>query len=237
MTHPPLAAAVPDATSPRSVRTTRWPSAAKKYAARHPMIPAPITTTSADRVMGCEFRRGRESYLGNLWNAARERTLEITGATSPVAITRLEAISMGTSEEQALRARLLRLEQRLVMFSVIWVFTLVVVLLVGPWLPRAATQPQVIRTPALEIVDAGGRVRATLDAVNSKPSLGLFGGDGRRRGGLTVGIGGAPEFALVDPQGRPRISLRVGFERAAEIRITDGRSEERRVGKECRSRW
>jgi len=134
---------------------------------------------------------------------------------------------MGTSEEQALRARLLRLEQRLVMFSVIWVFTLVVILLMGPWVPRAATQPQVIRTSALEIVDAGGRVRATLDAVNSKPSLWLYGGDSRRRAGLTVGTGGAPEFVLVDPQGRPRISLRVGFERAAEIRIADGRGRPR----------
>src|SRR3989442_12635855 len=191
------------------------------------MIPAPITTTSADRVIGCEFRRGRESYLEDLWDAASERTLKITGATSPIAITRLEAISMGTSEEQALRARLLRLEQRLVMFSVIWVFTLVVVLLVGPWLPRAATQPQVIRTPALEIVDAGGRVRATLDAVNGKPSLWLYGGDGGRRAGLTVGTGGAPEFALVDPQGRPRISLRVGFERAAESRLAVGRGRPR----------
>src|SRR2546427_439396 len=106
MTPPPLAAAVPDATSPRSVMTTRWPSAAKKYPARHPMTPAPITTTSADRVIGCEFRRGRESYLGDLWDAASERTLEITGATSRVELTRLEAISMGTSEEQALRPRI-----------------------------------------------------------------------------------------------------------------------------------
>src|SRR3989475_8388568 len=224
MTPPPLAAAVPDATSLRSVMTTRWPSAAKKYAATHPMMPAPITTTSADRVIGCEFRRSRESYLGDLWDAASERTLEITGATPPVELTGLEAISMGTSEEQALRARLLRLEQRLVMFSVIWVFTLAVLLLMGRWGTRAATQPQVIRTSALEIVDAGGRVRATLDAVNSKPSLWLYGGDSRRRAGLTVGTAGAPEFVLVAPQGRPRISLRVGLARDTEIRIAAGRS-------------
>jgi hypothetical protein len=134
---------------------------------------------------------------------------------------------MDASEERALRARLLRLERRLVLCLALWVFTLLVVLLMGPWIPHAATQPQVVRTSGLEIVDAGGRVRATLDAVNSRPSLWLYGDDGRRRAGLTVGTGSAPEFALLDPQGRPRISLRVGFERAAEIRIADSRGRPR----------
>ncbi len=134
---------------------------------------------------------------------------------------------MSPLEEHAVQARLLRLERKLAMMSVIWIFTMVFALLLGPWTPRAATQPQVVRTSALEIVDAGGRVRATLDAVNSKPSLWLYGNDGRGRAGLTVGTSGAPELTLVDAQGRPRLSLRVGFEHAAEIRIADGRGRPR----------
>ncbi|TMJ09310.1 MAG: hypothetical protein E6G99_02915, partial [Bacillati bacterium ANGP1] len=105
--------------------------------------------------------------------------------------------------------------------------SVVLALLWGPWTARAATQPQIVRTPALEIVDAGGRTRATLDAVNGKPSLWLYGDDGGRRAGLTVGTGSVPELALLDPQGRQRILLRVGFERAAEIRIADGRGRPR----------
>ena len=80
---------------------------------------------------------------------------------------------MNAAEEQALRARLLRLERRLASLSGVWVLTLVLALLWGPWTARAATQSQLVRTPALDIVDAGGRTRATLDAVNGKPSLWL----------------------------------------------------------------
>src|SRR2546430_3924806 len=134
---------------------------------------------------------------------------------------------MGTSEEQALRARLLRLERWLVLLTGFAALTFVLAVLWRPWTARAAAQPQIIRTPALEIVDAGGRTRATLDAVNGKPSLWLYGDDGGRRVGLTVGTGSAPELTLLDSQGRPRISLRVGFERAAEIRIADGRGRPR----------
>src|SRR3989442_10530109 len=129
---------------------------------------------------------------------------------------------MGITEEQALRARLLRLERWLVLLAGFAALPFVLALLWGPWTARAATQSQLVRTPALEIVDAGGRIRATLDAVNGKPSLWLYGDDGGRRAGLTVGTGGVPELALLDPQGRQRILLRVGFERAAGIRIAGG---------------
>jgi len=134
---------------------------------------------------------------------------------------------MGITEEQALRARLLRLERWLVLLAGFAALPFVLALLWGPWTARAATQSQLVRTPALEIVDAAGRIRATLDAVNGKPSLWLYGDDGGRRAGLTVGTGGVPELALLDPQGRQRILLRVGFERAAEIRIADGRGRPR----------
>lgn len=134
---------------------------------------------------------------------------------------------MDALEGQALQARLLRLERRLIALSGVWILTLILALLWGPWTARAGTQPQIIRTPALEITDAGGRTRATLDAINSKPSLWLYGDDGRRRVGLTVSTGSVPELALLDQQGRPRISLRVGFERAAEIRIADSHGRPR----------
>lgn len=134
---------------------------------------------------------------------------------------------MEGSDAQALRRRLLRLERRLTGVTVVWFLTIVAGLLFGPWTPHGATQPQVVRTSAVEILDRDGRIRATLDAVNRRPSLWLYGDDGRRRAGLIVGVGGAPEFVLADTQGRPRLSLRAGFERAAEIRLADGQGHTR----------
>jgi hypothetical protein len=93
--------------------------------------------------------------------------------------------------------------------------------------PGAATQPQVIRTRAIEIVDAEGRIRGTLDGVNRRPSLWLYGDDGRWRAGLGVGIGGVPELVLTDIEGRPRLSLRAGAEKAAESRIADAEGHTR----------
>lgn len=134
---------------------------------------------------------------------------------------------MNASEVQALQARLERLERRLALMTAAWILTVAPLILLGSWTPRAAAQPQVVRTTAVEIVDTSGRVRATLDAVNRRPSLWMYGDDGRRRAGLLVGTGNAPEILLADAQGRPRISLRTGFERAAEIRITDSRGRPR----------
>lgn len=134
---------------------------------------------------------------------------------------------MDALEEQTLWTRLRRLEWRLRVMELVWILTVLLAVLFGPWTPRAATQPQLVRTASLEIIDAMGRIRATLDAVNSKPSLWLYGDDGRRRAGLGVGSGNAPEFLLADNQGRPRISLRAGYERAAEIRISDARGHTR----------
>lgn len=134
---------------------------------------------------------------------------------------------MNASDVQAPQARLERLERRLALMTAAWILTAAALVLLGPWTPRAATQPQVVRTTAVEIVDGSGRIRATLDAVNQKPSLWMYGDDGRRRAGLVVGTGGAPELLLADAQGRPRIALRTGFERAAEIRIADSRGRPR----------
>src|SRR5438876_9352401 len=106
---------------------------------------------------------------------------------------------MGITEEQALRARLLRLERWLVLLAGFAALPFVLALPWGPWTARAATQSQLVRTPALEIVDARGRTRATLDAVNGKASLWLYGDAGRRRAGLTVGSGGAAERGWLAP--------------------------------------
>lgn len=134
---------------------------------------------------------------------------------------------MNPSDLGMLQARLRRLECRLVILAVAWILTLAALALLGPWTPRAVSQSQVVRATALEIVDRAGRIGATLDSVNRKPSLWLYGEDGGRRAGLTVGPGGTPELVLVDMQGTPRISLRVGAERAAEIRVADSRGHTR----------
>lgn len=134
---------------------------------------------------------------------------------------------MDASDAQILRIQLLRLERRVAVLWAAWSLTMVLVLLFGPRAPGAASQPQVIRTRAIELVDAEGRIRGTLDVVNRRPSLWLYGDDGRRRAGLGVGIGGVSEFMLADREGRSRLSLRAGAEKAAEIRIADAEGRTR----------
>jgi hypothetical protein len=85
----------------------------------------------------------------------------------------------------------------------------------------AGSQPLVLRTQAIEIVDAGGRRRITLDAVGGRPAVWLYDSHNRRRIGLTIGVGDVPEVVLADHTGRPRLLLRTDAERAAEVGLTD----------------
>lgn len=128
---------------------------------------------------------------------------------------------MDPHECALLQARLRSVERRLYVASVGWVLSVVLVLLLGLMVQRTASQPQVVRAQAVEIFDATGRVRITLDAVNRKPSLWLYDAAGQRRTGLTVSAHGTPELVLNDADGRVRMALRVGLERAAELRLTD----------------
>lgn len=85
----------------------------------------------------------------------------------------------------------------------------------------ATSQQQVVRTQALEITDARGRVRITLDAFGERAAVWLYDGSRDRRIGLTISPQDIPEVTLYDLEGRARLLLRVGAERAAELRITD----------------
>lgn len=134
---------------------------------------------------------------------------------------------MHSQELERLQARMQSVERRLQMMAVGWAVSLALVLLLTLMAQHTASQPQVVRTPAVEITDTTGRTRMTLDAVNGKPSLWLYDVAGRRRAGLTVSTFGTPEFSLHDTDGRARIALRVGYERAAELRLTDGASRTR----------
>jgi hypothetical protein len=124
------------------------------------------------------------------------------------------------TEMERLQRRLAGVERRLYLVLVGWVVSVVVLALGGLAAP-ASSQPQVVRTSAVEIVDATGRVRMTLDAVNRRPSLWLYDSAGLRRIGFTVGIHGTADAVLNDANGRPRIALRVGYERAADVRLID----------------
>ena len=136
---------------------------------------------------------------------------------------------MNYGEEESLRTRLQRLERRLAVISGAFIFSAVMLLVFGLLVPRARSQSQVVRARGFEIVDASGRLRISLNAVSSKPSLWFFDSAGGRRMGLTVGTLDTPSLVLTDAQGHPRITLSVGLERAAEIRLTDS-SGRPRVG-------
>lgn len=85
----------------------------------------------------------------------------------------------------------------------------------------AGSQSLVLRTQAIEIVDAAGRRRITLDAVGGRPAVWLYDSNNRRRIGLAIGLGDVPEVTLTDHTGRPRLLLRTDAERAVEVGLTD----------------
>lgn len=133
---------------------------------------------------------------------------------------------MDPRDEKDLRRRLHRVERGLMVVSGVFIFGLVTLLVFGLMVPRARSQTQVVRTRGLEIVDASGRLRISLDAVNNKPGLWFFDSMGRRRMGLTVGALDTPAIVLNDAHDRSRVTINVGMERAAEVRLSDssGRS-------------
>ncbi|HET6781607.1 MAG TPA: hypothetical protein VFH67_05900, partial [bacterium] len=130
-------------------------------------------------------------------------------------------------EQDGLRSLLHKVERRLAVISGAFILSVVLLLVFGLVVPRARSQSQVVRARGFEIVDASGRLRILLDAVNNKPSLWFFDSAGRRRLGLTVSALDAPALVLSDDQGHSRIALSVGTERAAEVRLTDSNGRPR----------
>lgn len=134
---------------------------------------------------------------------------------------------MDREVEAALHSRMRSLERRLAAVSGAFILSVVALLVFGVLVPRAGSQSQVVRTRGLEILDASGRLRVSIDAVNNKPSLWFFDGTGRRRMGLTVSALDAPAFVLNDAVGHSRIAFAVGTERAAEVTLTDSKGRPR----------
>lgn len=134
---------------------------------------------------------------------------------------------MDQRELEHLRMRLRRLEGRLAVMFGAFIFSLVMLLVLGFLVPRAPSQPQVVRTRGVEVTDASGRLRISLDAVNDQPSLWLYDIARRRRVGLTVSKFGTPALVFNDEHGRSRISLSTGLERAAEVRLSDSNGRTR----------
>lgn len=134
---------------------------------------------------------------------------------------------MNCGEHEGLRSQFHKLEHRLAVISGAFILSVVTLLVFGLLVPRARSQPQVVRARGLEVVDASGRLRISLDAVSSRPSLWFFDSEGNRRMGLTVGSLDTPAIVLNDARGRARISVNVGMERAAEIRLSDSRGRPR----------
>lgn len=134
---------------------------------------------------------------------------------------------MGHAELGMIERRLQKVERRFYMAAVGWGLSVMLLVWLGPLAPRAVSQPAVVRSRAVEITDASGRLRITLDAVSNKPSVWLYDAAGHRRLGFTLSAYGTPEVVLKDAAGGTRIVMSVGLERAAELKLSDARGRPR----------
>jgi hypothetical protein len=125
---------------------------------------------------------------------------------------------MDTGDAAVLLGRIRRLERCAVAGVALWALTAAGLVARAP---AGAAPPPVVRTAAVEITDATGRVRAVLEAAGRRPALIFYDADGRRRLSLALGLLDTPELVLSDSRGQPRLVLRAGDGRAAEVRITD----------------
>lgn len=130
-------------------------------------------------------------------------------------------------DAELVQRRIAQLEGRVTWILVVLAAGIIASLLAGPSVRSAASQSQILRTSAVEIVDTAGRVRIALDAVNNKPGIWLYDSAGQRRIGLTVGAYGNADVLVNDATGNTRIALRVGYDRAAEVRLADSLGRQR----------
>lgn len=130
---------------------------------------------------------------------------------------------MNHAENEILHTRLRRVERMFAILAGAWVVSAAMLVSFTQLVPMAASQPQVIRTRGIEITDAAGRLRLSLDAVNNAPAVWLYDSVRRRRLGLRLSAFDTPSIVLNDQEGRPRIEMSLGLARAAEIKLTDSR--------------
>jgi hypothetical protein len=126
-------------------------------------------------------------------------------------MTTAEGGEMTTAEGQEfeiLRARLQRLERRVLVVTLGWVLSVATFVLLGVAVQQAVSQPEVLRARRIEVVDAAGRLRILLGVLpDGTPMLGLSDAARRLRIGLAVHPNGLAQLTLGDAAGRTRISL------------------------------
>jgi hypothetical protein len=124
---------------------------------------------------------------------------------------------------EALRTRLHAVEGRLRFVVVAWLLSVVVVMLFGVGVQRAASQSDVLRARRIEVVDSTGRPRIVLalSPQDGSPGLVLLNEAGRIRVSLALLPGGASGLVLSDGAGRERISLSVLPSGASGLALLD----------------
>lgn len=127
------------------------------------------------------------------------------------------------------QARLRRMERRLRVVQLGWVFSVVALGLLGIGARQVSSQPAVLRGRALEVVDEAGHARIGLDVRYGIALLRLADPAGRSRVELTVFPDGLPGLQLADAEGRTRIRLGVGLAGEPELWLLD-RLERPRIG-------
>src|SRR2546422_10980747 len=105
---------------------------------------------------------------------------------------------------------------------------------------QARPPSQTLEAERLVLRDAMGTARIVLSSGEGEggaASLSLSDANGNPRGMLVVLRDGVAGVALRDQRGRLRLVVQLDSGGAPSLRLLGTRSEERRVGKECRSRW
>lgn len=130
---------------------------------------------------------------------------------------------MEHQEFQALQARLHKVEWALRRVVAGWVFSTLIILGLGLQARQVASQPAVIRTSGIEVVDAKGNVRTSLSiAFDGTPLIELFDTAGIRRVALSIPFNLFPVLRFFDKNKRDRLLLSI-----PEIEVRDAEEKVR----------
>lgn len=123
-----------------------------------------------------------------------------------------------------LQARLQRVERRLHVMFAAWIAGIVVLAVLGVAVHQVSSAPAVLRGRALELVDAGGRVRLQLEVAPDGRSRAQFRDTaGRVRIGIGLTPSMAPQVALNDAAGHLRVELTLAGDGTPQVKLLDAK--------------
>lgn len=129
-----------------------------------------------------------------------------------------------TPNTDALVARVATLERKLKRSTIAWVVSLVLLLVGGVEVQRAASQAQSLRARQLEIVDPAGHTRILL-GFDTGGHAGMWIYDAANTGRVFIGFGAVgkltPQITLADEHGTGRIYMGWSTEEKPILQVLD----------------